>query len=718
MNGCIPNIIEPYPDELLFSWVKRLAEANGLSFDVFFKTYFGEKGTIQDNLLPLDARRGFLDFCKFLNCEVDSMDLYFQLSTAQFELSFYPPKLQTRTLHNIIRPESKMNTSTDYFISKPKICLECMKEDAEQYGEFFLHRSHHLSGVTACHKHETPLYEVHRLRGQKYIYDFENPIPLVQEMTKQDVEYAKYAYCLLSNDIMTTGNDILHIIFDAMNPKGDLMKLQIAEEISNNILHNPIKKNKWTRQDVIFPPEDTIQILMYLYPDANDFLSIVKRRNLIIKKHCKKCNKDYYTTQYAIDMGWGCVYCDAKLSEQKLFERLVRIGGNNEYELKSSFKNLGEKVILHHKVCGEDSAIPPGRFLYKHTRCYCRQKLLKKDADKIMKQYPDFELISFRGAVFPATFRHKICGEVFEVMEFRDFVENPKCRCCEIQQNITPKEFEKRVKDIVGDEYTITGEITTLSEKVAIKHNLCGHIHEFKPYEFLSGSRCPQCHQNISNENLEIMLQEYSAGRYEIIGNDNYKFIIKDNKTEEIIRLKGNHIIQEIIRPTPSLVLPVEKTTKTIKSLDTWDRWYNLCIDYKNEFGHMCPMGSEKYRGHALGEWCSEQRMAFNKGELTEDKIKRLEQIDFIFNYAFYSWNKRFDEYKAYVEETGNYFPRTDCIHNGNKVGSWFLGQRKERKRGRLNPEFEKILLEYYSDFFKERKLPPKKKKDYILVPN
>ena len=76
------------------------------------------------------------------------------------------------------------------------------------------------------------------------------------------------------------------------------------------------------------------------------------------------------------------------------------------------------------------------------------------------------------------------------------------------------------------------------------------------------------------------------------------------------------------------------------------------------------------------------------------------------------------DEYKAYVEETGNYFPRTDCIHNGNKVGSWFLGQRKERKRGRLNPEFEKILLEYYPDFFKERKLPSKKKKDDILVPN
>ena len=68
-----------------------------------------------------------------------------------------------------------------------------------------------------------------------------------------------------------------------------------------------------------------------------------------------------------------------------------------------------------------------------------------------------------------------------------------------------------------------------------------------------------------------------------------------------------------------------------------------------------------------------------------------------------YTTRSVFEEYKDYVKETGNYFPRTDCIHNGHKVGSWFLSQRKERKKGKLNPEYEKILLEYNPDFFKER---------------
>ena len=178
---------------------------------------------------------------------------------------------------------------------------------------------------------------------------------------------------------------------------------------------------------------------------------------------------------------------------------------------------------------------------------------------------------------------------------------------------------------------------------------------------------------------------------------------MQDNKTKAIIKLKGNHIVQEIIRPTPSTILPVDKGNKVNESLTTWDRWYKLCVEYKNEFGHMCPTCTEKYNGHALGDWCSYQRISYNKGELSEDKIKRLEDIGFIFNYALYAWNQRFEEYKAYVKETGNYFPRTDCIHNGNKVGSWFLSQRKERKRGKLNPEFEKILLEYYPDFFRDR---------------
>ena len=42
MKILIPNMVSPLPDELLYSWVLRLAKINGLSPELFFETYFGE----------------------------------------------------------------------------------------------------------------------------------------------------------------------------------------------------------------------------------------------------------------------------------------------------------------------------------------------------------------------------------------------------------------------------------------------------------------------------------------------------------------------------------------------------------------------------------------------------------------------------------------------------------------------------------------------------
>lgn len=219
----------------------------------------------------------------------------------------------------------------------------------------------------------------------------------------------------------------------------------------------------------------------------------------------------------------------------------------------------------------------------------------------------------------------------------------------------------------------------------------------------MTGSRCAKCYSKASDKKLKTMLFEYADDRYEIVGKDKYRVHLYDHIEKKEIKLKFKHIIQELLRPTPSPILPTDKCLKIEKALNTFDYWYMLCKEYKNEFGHLYLEHNEKYQEHALGYWCSETRIAYNRGELSQEQIDALNDIGFIWDVVFYLWNKRFEEYKAYVKETGNYFPRTDCIHNGNKVGSWFLGQRKERKRGNLNPIYEKILLDYYPDFFKER---------------
>ena len=92
-----------------------------------------------------------------------------------------------------------------------------------------------------------------------------------------------------------------------------------------------------------------------------------------------------------------------------------------------------------------------------------------------------------------------------------------------------------------------------------------------------------------------------------------------------------------------------------------------------------------------------------------KEKIQALEDIGFVFDSALYKWEQLFNKYKTYVEETGNYFPSVKEVHNGYKVGEWYLRHRKLKNKGKLNPKYEKILLEYCPDFFKERKTSRKK---------
>lgn len=700
MTDFIPLVNEPYPDELLYSWIKRLSDLNELSISRFVDIYSGGKMLIKGDCLPLDIRRGFTQFFNSLNCDVDKMELYFQLSTVQFELMFYPSKQQTRILNQIFRADSKLNILTQYFLQTPKVCKECMKEDIEKYGEHYFHRSHQLSGVCVCHKHHTPLYEVKRhfrKKNHKNLYDFDNLIELEANITDYDKQYADYAYQLISRNIQSNSGDILFALFNKVNlPRG-----LFAEEMAK-ILGDKSKKDKWSKIDTIIPPNDAIKIIMHYFPNVDDFINILPSYRLLFKKHCNKCKKDYYINQQMINDGWGCIHCDEQLSDNALFKRLVKIGGNNEYVVKTPLKSLSEKVTLYHKVCGEEFFVRPSNFIFLHTRCNCNQRLIRKDAEKKMKPYSHFKLIEFGGMAQPATFKHDICGEEFTVCNFRDFLDVPKCRCCEITPDMTTELFKQKVKDVVGDEYVVLGEVNRREDRVDIKHQQCGQITNFKAYEFLAGSRCPHCYCKTRKERLIKMLKEYADDRYSIIGHDKYRFILYDNKEKREIRLMGKHIVQEITRPTPSTILPTHKE-RIEKNITTWEAWYQMCIEYKQEFGNLAVGRDQRYKGKLFGDWCSMQRILFNKGELSEDKVRLFKEIDFIFDMPFYFWNTRFEEYKEYVNDTGDYFPRVDLIYNGNKVGVWFLGQRKERKKGKLNPIYEKILLDYYPDFFKER---------------
>ena len=57
----------------------------------------------------------------------------------------------------------------------------------------------------------------------------------------------------------------------------------------------------------------------------------------------------------------------------------------------------------------------------------------------------------------------------------------------------TPEQFEKEVKDLVGDDYTFLEPYNGASHKIKCRHNKCGNVWLLKPNTFLCGTRCPRC---------------------------------------------------------------------------------------------------------------------------------------------------------------------------------------------------------------------------------
>ena len=92
--------------------------------------------------------------------------------------------------------------------------------------------------------------------------------------------------------------------------------------------------------------------------------------------------------------------------------------------------------------------------------------------------------------------------------------------------------------------------------------------------------------------------------------------------------------------------------------------------------------------GYRLGEWVARQRAAYTKGQLTADRIGRLEAV------PGWSWNTRTDSWKEgfgylcrFVEREGHARVPQDHAEDGYRLGQWVSGQRIAHARAQLDAD-------------------------------
>lgn len=72
-----------------------------------------------------------------------------------------------------------------------------------------------------------------------------------------------------------------------------------------------------------------------------------------------------------------------------------------------------------------------------------------------------------------------------------------------MSKKVTTDDYKKRVKELTGNEYEVLAEYVSAKSLIKMKHNVCGHIYDVSPSNFLSGRRCPQC--NHPKYNIDII---------------------------------------------------------------------------------------------------------------------------------------------------------------------------------------------------------------------
>ncbi|MDY8021212.1 Helicase associated domain protein [Paenibacillus polymyxa] len=120
---------------------------------------------------------------------------------------------------------------------------------------------------------------------------------------------------------------------------------------------------------------------------------------------------------------------------------------------------------------------------------------------------------------------------------------------------------------------------------------------------------------------------------------------------------------------------------------NNWNENFELLKDYRNKWGDCEVPRSYEINGVKLGKWVNTLRVFLKRNKLSQERIDRLNSIDFMWDTFNDSWIKNFNLLLAFKKENNHCnIPQTYLIQ-GVKLGLWVTGQRKDYKNNKLSQE-------------------------------
>ena len=236
---------------------------------------------------------------------------------------------------------------------------------------------------------------------------------------------------------------------------------------------------------------------------------------------------------------------------------------NPNITLVSEYIDNLTDCIFKCAICGKDFKRTPKRFKLNPKCKWCSLKEKNSNNSKKFKGHPptnkftvddlikkcsnysdyivDYESFIDRNHKISVT--HLVCGRKFNIVA-KNFYNSPKCLCCSedirrlrISESLKSSssfknylsnkadkckvEFDKKVSNLVNNEYIFLDDYIDSYTPIRIRHNICNHIYKVSPNHFISKlTRCPYCFRSASNQEKELFNFVCNLTDLRIIRND------------------------------------------------------------------------------------------------------------------------------------------------------------------------------------------------------
>lgn len=444
--------------------------------------------------------------------------------------------------------------------------------------------------------------------------------------------YADYAREIFDAGVTTDIKALKGILYSTLKDRGysvsdayasfnsDLHSWQYADLLKMDIPH--FLKVKMITAEYV-SPEELMPLFMFLYPDANEMISLIQRADsnpLLEIYHCNTCGRNYISTPFAELNGFGCGLCNESLSESDFANRVFETNG---YSASSAFKSMNRKIDLIHHKCGHHTVVTPRGFIYEGVRCMCESVITEAEAKKTISELGNYDLCEFTSAESLCKIRARDCGHIFDV-RYRKFVRSPHCRIC-FPHNMTTEYLRDRIARESNGEYEMVGDFVDQNTKISILHHVCGQTTEYSPKYFYMGARCPFCNSSFVEqwERMYALLLDYKAehGNITIPKRDKYK---GENLGLWCQRQRDDYNCNKRTM-TPEKVKRLSDIGFDFDPKETeWNRRYEQYLRYIEEKSTTYISRRTDYEGEHLGAWVETQRKWYKTGKMSDERKEKL----------------------------------------------------------------------------------------------